>query len=749
MKPLSPHPYRLMIVLTLALPTPLYRHFEYLAPVDFDTAQADTLAPGVRIEVPFGRQTLVGILLAISDTASYPLEKLKAAHRILDIKPIICGDVLALCQFAADYYHHPLGEVMMGALPQKLRDAEGALPEVTYWQLTTKGQGLNAQNFKRSPKQQIAWQALLEHGPLAETSLTAHQVDKPALKQLLKKQLAEAYSAAPAPETVTTQAQQVLKETPRNLNDEQRAALAAIRFHKFACYLLEGTTGSGKTEVYLQAIARVLQAGQQALVLVPEIGLTPQTVARFEARFAVPVTQLHSNVAKGARLENWHAGLTGQARIVIGTRLAVFAPLPELGIIIVDEEHDLSFKQQEGLRYSARDLAIVRAQKNNIPLLLGSATPSLESLNNALQRRFQHLRLTQRAGNAAAPQLQLLDMRTQTQHAGIAQASLDAIAATLERGEQALVFINRRGFAPSLICRSCGWSAACQNCDARMTLHNSPRKLHCHHCGAMAFPPNQCPSCMNPALTALGQGTERAEESLQAAFAQHNVIRVDQDSMQRKNAMADLTTQLLDGKPCLLVGTQMLAKGHHFPNVTLVVIVDTDQGLLSGDFRGTERMGQQIVQVAGRAGRAEKPGTVIIQSYRPDHPLLTQLVTENYHNFAKNLLDERATSRMPPFCFMALMRAESKRADNAKALLTKAAQIARRLQPPSPECSYLGPIPAFMERRNDRFRYQLQLQFTSRQVRGQLLAQLAHEIDQDALSKRVRWSIDVDPQDMS
>ena len=732
-------------VLTLALPTPLFRHFEYLAPADSSPAQNDALIPGIRVEVPFGRQTLIGILISKSHTASYPIEKLKPAYKALDTKPVIHGDILALCQFAAEYYQHPLGEVMMAALPQKLRASDGALPQTTYWQLTTEGKGLNSENFKRSPKQQTAWEALLQSAPLAETALTAKQVDKNALKQLQKKNLAETFladaQALPA-------SQQVLNETPRILNSEQQQALDTIRFHKFGCYLLEGVTGSGKTEVYLQAIARVLQAGQQALVLVPEIGLTPQTVARFEERFAVPITQLHSNVAKGARLENWHSAFSGQARIVIGTRLAVFAPLPELGIIIVDEEHDLSFKQQEGLRYSARDLAIVRAQINNIPLLLGSATPSLESLHNALQQRYHHLRLTQRAANAATPALQLLDMRKQTQHAGIAQASMDAIAATLERGEQALVFINRRGFAPSLICQSCGWSAACKYCDARMTLHNSPRKLHCHHCGAMAYPPSQCPSCMNPALSALGQGTERAEETLQAAFDQHTVIRVDQDSMQRKNAMAELTQKLLEGQPCLLVGTQMLAKGHHFPNVTLVVIVDTDQGLLSGDFRGIERMGQQIIQVAGRAGRAEKPGTVIIQSYRPDHPLLTQLITEGYHNFAKNILSERASCRMPPFNHMALLRAESKRADNAKALLTKAAQIARHLQPPSPECSYLGPIPAFMERRNDRFRYQLQLQFSHRQMRTQLLQQLVEALNKEALSKRVRWSIDVDPQDM-
>ena len=735
------------VVLTLALPTPLHRHFEYLAPVDLSPTEAAALKPGIRLEVPFGHQVLVGILIGLNTTSTYPIEKLKPALRALDTQPLIGGDLLELCLFTADYYHHPLGEVMMGALPQNLRNSQGTLPTQTPWQLSAHGKGLNATNFKRSPKQQNAWQQLLMQGPITEPSLIAQGIAKITLKQLAQKGLAEETTQAiPTGKSYTGA---VLKAEPQPLNAEQQTALAAIRFHQFGCYLLEGVTGSGKTEVYLHAIARVLQAGKQALVLVPEIGLTPQTVARFAARFAVPVTQLHSSIAKGVRLDNWHAAFTGQARIIIGTRLAVFAPTPELGIIIVDEEHDLSFKQQEGLRYCARDLAIVRAKHNNIPLLLGSATPSLESLHNALNQRYHHLRITQRAGHAQAPTLQTLDMRQQTTHAGLAQASLEAIGATLARGEQALVFINRRGFAPSLICQSCGWSAACTRCDARMTLHNQPRKLHCHHCGEQSYPPKQCPSCMGPALTALGQGTERAEEALQNAFGKYPVIRVDQDSMQRKNAMAELMTTLNQGEPCLLVGTQMLAKGHHFPNVTLVVIVDADQGLMSGDFRGIERMGQQIIQVAGRAGRDQKPGTVLIQSYRPDHPLLAQLINEDYHNFAKTLLTERQTSRMPPYSFMALIRAESKRAENAKALLTLAAHIAYSRFPPSQSCSYLGPIPAFMERRNDRFRYQLQIHCNNRQLRKQLLAQLITELNTHSLSQRVRWSVDVDPLDMS
>ncbi len=735
-------------IFTVALPTPLYRHFEYLAPLGLDTGILEKIPHGVRVEVPFGQRTLVGFITGISHTAEYDASKLKPIARILDSEPLIKGDVLALCQFAAEYYQHPLGEVITAALPQVLRAADGVLPTTKTWQLTTEGKGLNAENFKRSPKQQAAWQALIDHHTLAHSTLGTYRVSHDALKALTKKNLAESVMLPSAPRDDSQHDQQVLKETPLELNTQQKVALKAVQHNTFGCYLLEGTTGSGKTEVYLHAIAQALQAGKQALILVPEIGLTPQTVSRFIARFAVPVVELHSSIAKGARLENWHAAFTGEARIIIGTRLSVFAPAPNLGIMIVDEEHDLSFKQQDGLRYNARDLAIMRAKYNNIPLILGSATPSIESLHNALNQRFHYMRITERAGSAKPPSIQLLDMRRENVHAGIGQTSLDAISATLARGEQALVFINRRGFAPALLCQSCGWSAACARCDTRMTLHNQPRKLHCHHCGSQHYPPKHCPSCLNPELTPLGQGTERAEEVLQQSFANYPVHRVDQDSMQRKNAMKELNAKLETGEPCLLVGTQMLAKGHHFPSVTLVIIVDADQGLLSGDFRGIERMGQQIVQVAGRAGRANKPGTVLIQSYRPDHPALNQLIHEGYSAFAKTLLEERQHTHMPPIQFMALIRAESKRADNAKQLLQIAMNTLCTLLPPSPTAQYIGPIPAFMEKRNDRYRYQLQLKFAHRAERGHIVAQLREQLNTDPLSKRVRWSIDIDPMDM-
>ena len=735
-------------ILHVALPTPLNRLFDYLLPVGAENAPP----AGCRVLVPFGHQQKVGVVMAVSGQSSYPLDKLKPALTLLDSEPLFCQGALSLCQFAAQYYHYPLGEVLIGALPQKLREADGTLPTCNQWQLTREGLGLNPKSFKRSPKQLAAWQALLDAGPTLEAQLIATGIERSSLKKLEEKAFAECQAITVKRATASTEqllTEQLLKETPKDLNAEQQSAFDALRFHRFHCYLLDGVTGSGKTEIYLQAISRVLQAGMQALVLVPEIGLTPQTVERFRARFNVPVTELHSNVAKGARLENWHQASIGEARIVIGTRLAVFASLPKLGMIIVDEEHDLSFKQQDGLRYNARDLAIVRAKNANIPLILGSATPSLESLNHALNERYTHLRLRERAGGAKPPAYQVVDMRGQETSAGLSQFALEAIGQTLGRGEQALVFLNRRGFAPSLICQSCGWSAACHACDARMTLHNSPYKLHCHHCGSENYPPKHCPSCFAPQLTALGQGTERAEETLAQAFSNYPVLRVDQDSMQRKSAMAELNNTVNSGKPCLLVGTQMLAKGHHFPKVTLVVIMDADQGLLSGDFRGIERMGQLVTQVAGRAGREEAAGTVLIQSFRPDHPMLQCLIHQGYGPFASALLQERQQAKMPPFSAMALVRAECKRPENAKALLTKAAQIARSLCPPSQHAGYIGPIPAFLERRNERFRYQLQMVFSHRQERGRVLNELATALEALPLAKRVRWSIDVDPQDMS
>ncbi len=733
------------IILIVALPTPLRRLFEYL-PEPGDTRQWQ---PGIRVEVPFGSQTLVGVLVDTADTPTYPLAKLRPIHAVLDQTPILPLDLIALCRWAADYYQHPPGEVFHAALPTQLRKADTAPKTILYWTHTTKGKGLPEAALKRSPKQQQIHQWLLQHRRLSDAQLKHLGASRQALKALEEKELI--CGTLDAPNTQPSNppaADSILAETPQQLNAEQQAALERIRYHRYQTYLLEGITGSGKTEVYLHAIARTLQAGKQVLMLVPEIGLAPQTLSRFRARFQVPIVQLHSHIAEATRADNWRAAACGEARVVIGTRLAIFTPMPELGLIILDEEHDLSFKQQDGLRYSARDLAVMRAYRNAIPLILGTATPSLESLHNALHGRYEHLLLTKRAGDARPPAIEVVDMRKEERNSVLSARALECLRQTLDRGQQALVFINRRGFAPALLCQHCGWVANCTACSARMTLHSQPRHLHCHHCNLQRPVPHHCPSCQNPQLSALGQGTERCEALLQQQFPNIEVLRVDQDSMRRKTAMAELNTKLEQGAPCILVGTQMLAKGHHFPKVTLAVLLDIDQGLFSGDFRGPERMGQQLTQVAGRAGRGDLPGTVLLQTYQPDHPLLQLLLLEGYRAFAQTLLQERMFARLPPHWAMVVIRAESKRAENALQFLHEVLQAARELRPPSPDHAYLGPLPALMEKRNHRYRYQLQITNARRGDLQSFMRSLVSRIEELTLAQRVRWSLDVDPQDM-
>jgi primosomal protein N' (replication factor Y) len=731
-------------ILLVALPTPLRRLFEYLPPPDFDPATP----LGVRVRVPFGRQTLIGILVGLVEIPQYPADKLRPAELVLDRQPVLPEDILALCRWAADYYQHPLGEVLHAALPVQMRKTQAEEKPLVLWRHTTAGKGLPEQALKRSPHQQHLHQMLLQHGVLSEELIQRAGIPRAVVRKLAEKGLIVPAEATDLPLSGRT-AVSILAEPPQVLTVEQQVALDHIRYHNYSTYLLQGTTGSGKTEVYLHAIARALQAGRQALMLVPEIGLAPQTLQRFQNRFAVVIVQLHSAVAEAERTRSWRAAASGAARIVIGTRLAVFTPMPDLGLIILDEEHDQSFKQQDGLRYSARDLAVMRAFRASVPLLLGSATPSLESLHNALQGRYQHLHLTRRAGGAQVPHMQLIDMRREESSGPIAATALEAMRGTLAQGEQVLVFLNRRGYAPALLCRQCGWVANCTACTARLTLHSQPRHLRCHHCDLQRPVPNQCPSCHNTELTALGQGTERCEIVLQEHFPGTEILRVDQDSMSRKNAMRALAQKLELGQPCILIGTQMLAKGHHFPKVTLAVLLDIDQGLFNGDFRGPERMGQQLIQVAGRAGRGELPGSVLLQTYQPDHPLLQILLNETYTSFARTLLQERFATRLPPVWAMAMLRAESKRAENAVEFLHRALTIARTLAPPSPQRQYLGPLPALMEKRHHRFRYQLHITCAKRTDLQALLKDLVTQLDQLALAQRVRWSVDVDPQDMS
>ncbi len=737
------------LVLKLAIPTPLRTVFDYLPPVNFNEQDLAALSPGARFKVSFNRQTVMGVYTGIGEP-SIPIDKIKAADKLIDSDQAIPHDCLDLSLWAADYYQTPVGEAIHTAIPKALRIPEEPPQKLTKrWRLTTEGMGLHRDSLKRSKKQQKLLHLLLDTASLPEESLKTHEIGKPVAAALEKKGLIEAFyedsKKAVAETNEQSTSASLFAEAPLELNEEQKAALYAIRFHEYACYLLEGTTGSGKTEVFMQAIAHALQLGKQALILVPEIGLTPQTVDRLRQRFNVPVVELHSGISDKTRFDNWQAAARNQAQIVIGTRLSVFTPFKDLGIIIIDEEHDLSFKQQDGMRYSARDLAIVRASKLGIPLILGSATPALETINNAISGKFHHLKLTRRTGTAQPPAIQLVDMRNQELVNGFAQCSIDAIEATLKRNEQVLIFINRRGYAPAIICQSCGWSVQCKRCDAQMSLHRSPYHLRCHHCDARRAPPKICPQCQSPNLIPQGHGTERTEEFLKAHFSNFEVLRVDRDSMSKKSAMKELVTKVKSGEPCILVGTQMLAKGHHFPKVTLVIIVDADSGLVSGDFRGTERAAQLITQVAGRAGRADEPGTVLLQSYKPSHPFFEKLLNDGYHSLARDLLNTRKLCQLPPYWSMAIFHAESKRAENATAFIQQLKQIATTMIAPQTTCEFLGPIPALLERKEDRLRFQLQIKFQHRAQLQALLKKLVPEIERQAIAKRCRWALDVDP----
>ncbi|TLX54099.1 primosomal protein N' [Stutzerimonas nosocomialis] len=734
-------------ILRLALPSPLRRLFDYRAP---DGVPHTALQPGMRLRVPFGRREVIGVLVEIADQSEVPEAKLKAALEVLDLQPPLPTALFKLCLWTAQYYQHSLGDTFSWALPTLLRQGEPAeARQERFWYLA-EGARIDDPRLARAPRQREALKAIAQHPHgVAHALLAKLQLSKDSLDLLRQKGLlrVEVRRHVPAEHHGSWLLQ---PELP--LNPQQRLAVEAVRagLGGYQAFLLAGVTGSGKTEVYLQLIHQVLAAGRQALVLIPEINLGPQTLARFERRFNARIALLHSNVNDRERLDAWLAARDGEADIIIGTRSALFTPMKNPGLIIIDEEHDASYKQQEGLRYHARDLAVVRARQENLPIVLGSATPSLESLHNAHSGRYALLKLTERAGGAKPPRFHRLDVRSRPLDSGISGPLQQAMAQTLAAGQQVLVFLNRRGFAPTLLCHDCGWLSQCPRCDARMTLHQRHNELRCHHCGHSERPPSNCPSCAHVDLRPVGAGTERAEERLAVLFPDYPVLRVDRDSTARKGAMDQLLGTINRGEPCLLVGTQMLAKGHHFPRVTLVAILDADGGLFSADFRASERMAQLILQVAGRAGRAEEPGQVIIQTHLADHPLLVQLTEQGYFAFAEQALSERRAAGLPPFSHLALLRAEAHKPGQAEAFLDDACAEAEgllgALQLGGVEL--LGPVPAPMERRAGRFRAQLLLQSSARAPLHRLMAAWLPLLEQLPDSRTVRWSLDVDPIDL-
>ena len=733
------------VIVRVAVPSPLRRLFDYLVPAEMVTdAPPSALQPGCRVKVTFGRREVTGLIIECADTSTFALEKLKPVTQLIDVEPLLPASLFRLFIWASRYYQHPIGDALFSTLPTLLR--KGALPPEQgqkCWQLSTFGKGLGPDSLKQAPKQRAVIDKLLAEGVVSDEQLVA-LFSRAVLKPLEEKLLIESSNQC-IPEVALDK---LLRQDNLTLYPSQKQALEAIDHHHFNCSLLDGVTGSGKTEIYLQSIEKILRYERQALVLIPEISLTPQTEKRFRDRFHVPIVTLHSGLTDKQRLNAWMQARSGQAKIILGTRSAIFTPLKAPGLIILDEEHDPSYKQQEGFRYSARDLAVIRAQQEHIPIILGSATPSLESLNNCHAGRYQHLVLSTRAGNAVQPDWQVIDLKTERSNAGIAATTLMAIDQTLKNNHQVLVFLNRRGFAPAMLCHQCGWTAECQHCDSRLTVHRARSRLICHHCDFQQRVPQQCPSCRSRELIAAGEGTERSEAFLQQYFPDTTVLRVDRDSTRKKGAMQEVFNTADSGESCILVGTQMLAKGHHFENVTLVAVLDADSGLFSPDFRSHERMGQLLTQVAGRSGRGIARGRVIVQTHQPDHPLLALLISQGYGHFARQLLPQRELSQLPPFRHMSVIRAESHRPDEADAFLRLARKIAEKLQVPTPALNYLGPLPALMEKRAGRFRYVLRIDADQRPALQVLLSAVAVELENHKDSRRVRWSIDVDPQEL-
>ncbi|MEA9775690.1 primosomal protein N' [Xanthomonas campestris] len=732
--------------LRVALPVPLPQLFDYLPPQDTDVDGPDRV--GCRVRVPFGPRELIGVVVERGQQPS--AEGLRAALDWCDDTPLLVDELARSLHWLARYTHAPLGEAQASALPGPLRRGEPLADTHAWaWQLTEAGR--TGAGSLRAGSRPALLAALLLAGPLTEEPLEQQLPQwREAARNLAKRGYAE--RVAVAADTLPAR-----PGTGPQLNDEQQAATDAIRAGSgFATYLLDGVTGSGKTEVYLQAIADCLAAGKQALVLVPEIGLTPQTLGRFRARLGVPVHALHSGLSDGERARVWAAAWRGEAKLIVGTRSAVFTPLPNAGLIVIDEEHDGSYKQQDGIRYHARDFALVRGKALDVPVILGSATPSLESLHNAYSGRYRHLRLSRRAGDARPPRVRVLDVRKRPLKDGLSPEVLAGIGATLARGEQVLVFKNRRGYAPVLLCHDCGWTAACQRCSTPlhqtpMTVHAGGRRLQCHHCGARQPAPLACPACASLALQPQGIGTERLEERLVEAFPEAPVVRIDRSTTQRRDA---LETQLarLGTDAGILVGTQILAKGHDLPRLTMVVVVGIDEGLFSADFRAAEKLAQQLIQVAGRAGRADRAGEVWLQTHHPEHPLLQTLVNGGYHAFADAELQQREAAGFPPFSHLALFRAEAKDVAAANQfLIAVRALVGEQTPAPSPalapvEC--YGPMPAPMPRRAGFQRTQLLLSAAQRSALHRVLDAQMPAIHALPQARRVRWSLDVDPIDL-
>ena len=725
-------------ILQIALDVPLNRTFDYLS--------GDFVARvGSRVIVPFAGRSLVGVVVGLAQTSDFPIEKLKAVSHVFD-DMVFNAENFKLLKFCADYYHYPLGQALISALPLRLRQLKPAVSRKAFAYSLVKDANLDQIPAKKVVLHRIA--TALAAAPMlggAELAFISSGWKK-AILELKSLGLVSEH------EVLAVKASLPSSSIEPTLNSEQTSAIQQVLAltHNFKPWLLHGITGSGKTEVYIQILRQILQNPQaQVLVLVPEINLTPQLEARFRSRLSqYPLVTLHSNLSESERLQNWLAASSGAAKIVIGTRLSVFTPMPHLKMIVMDEEHDGSYKQQDGMRYHARDVAMVRAKQLNIPIILGSATPSLETWFNAQKGQYGLLTLKQRAvENAALPNIFCIDTAKSPTENGLSPLLIKALRERLEKKEQSLLFINRRGYAPVLHCNACQWIAPCMRCSAKLVVHLSQKRLKCHHCGHEQKIPAQCPSCGNADMRPIGQATQRLEQTLQTLLPAARIARVDRDSMRSKDALTEVLTLVHNQEIDILVGTQMLAKGHDFPHLTLVGVIDTDAALYSPDFRASERLFAQLMQVSGRAGRAEKAGEVLIQTAFPQHALFQALRAQDYVTYANEILQERTTMQYPPVSYFALLRAEANDFSQVQQFLNAAGNLARQIleNQLKHDVMIYDTVRPQMERLKGMERGQLLLQANSRAALQRLLKPWMAQIHDLPLAKKVRWSLDIDP----
>lgn len=708
----------------------------------FDYYSKDTIPPiGARVWAPFGTKKRLGMVIGLGRENPNAAFTLKTILETIDEDSFFPEPILTLCRWISRYYHTPLSEVIPLALPKPYRLGRpyDVLIETDYQRIVS---SLEAHS-------RVSGRAKRQHDLIDLFSSQQTQ----SKQQILKAGFTSAHLQALLSQGILVLTPRmpsaslaIPRQEPLALNPEQAAVVLKISesLNTFHCFLIDGVTGSGKTEVYLHLIAKVLNQQKQVLILVPEIGLTPQLLSRFSARFNEPMVVIHSNLNDTERQRAWQLARESTIKLVIGTRAAIFTPMPDLGLIVIDEEHDTSLKQLDRVHYSARDAALVRAKGANIPVILGSATPSLETLHNCDNQKYTRLELTQKAASDKPLRYQLLDIRNETLHEGLASASIALIREHLKNQHQVLVFINRRGFSPILLCHQCGWMADCRACDAHLTVHRRAGQLVCHHCGLVQPIPSNCKKCHCSELIPVGAGTQRIYDALKAEFPNTNILRIDRDEVTKKHALNACLDQINRGEAELIVGTQMLAKGHHFPKLTLVVVVDTDNGFYNQDFRATERLGQLLTQVSGRAGREKLPGHVLIQTHLPQHPLLNLLVQKGYGPFAKALLIQRQQAHMPPYTHLAMLRAQSK---TMPKILHFLHAIKKHLQPLDVEL--LGPAPAPLARKASHHRLQLLVKSSTRPQREKALVLMREAILQHKLDRSIQWTLDVDPIDLS